>query len=68
MKYRVVKISNNVEEYPDCAADTQEFPHLVKHVEDEMDIFIIDVNGDFWEAECFFHSTSITEFQDTKGE
>ncbi|MCK5316865.1 MAG: hypothetical protein KAJ55_03070 [Anaerolineales bacterium] len=64
MKYRVVKISNNIEEYPDCAADTKEFPYLIKHVEDEMDIFIIAENGDFWEAECFFHSTSITEFQE----
>ena len=65
MKYRVVKISNSVEEYPDCVADTKEFPHLIKHIEDEMQLFVIAENGDFWDAEEFFNMNSITEFDAT---
>jgi hypothetical protein len=45
MKYRVVKITKDVDRYPECAADTEEFPQLVKYVDDEMDLFIIDEAG-----------------------
>ena len=45
MKYRVVKITKNVDEYPECAKDTAEFPHLVRYVSDEMDLFIVDEAG-----------------------
>ena len=54
MKYRVVKITNNLDEYPSCEKDTMEFPELIDHVDDELDWFIVDENGNYWEAGDFF--------------
>lgn len=63
MKYRVVKISKNVEKYPDCKEDTEEFPHITKYVSDEMDIFIIEVEtGEFYKAADFFYMVEIKKF------
>ena len=68
MEYRVVKITNNIKDYPECAEDTEMFSHLVKHIEDEMDIFIVAENGDFWQADEFFHMTSIVQFRTKNNE
>ena len=69
MNYRIVRISKNVEEYPDCADDTAEFPHLVRHIQDEMDIFVVLVGQEaekFWPASEFFLMVSASEFTITK--
>lgn len=62
-KYRVVQITNNVADYPECADDTEEFPHMVKYVGDEMDIFVVDEEGKFWPASEFFYMKEIKEFK-----
>lgn len=62
MKYRVVRITNNIGEYPECAADTERFPNLIHHVRDEMDIFVVDKNGQFWNSDEFFLMEDINEF------
>jgi len=62
MEYKVIKISNNTDEYPECKEDTERYPHLVKHVEDEMDIFVTDENGEFWPADEFFNMVEVTSF------
>jgi len=54
MKYRLVKITNNLAEFPQCEKDTLEFPDLVHEVEDEEEWFIVDEDGDYWSAEDFF--------------
>ncbi|KPK54172.1 MAG: hypothetical protein AMS22_06325 [Thiotrichales bacterium SG8_50] len=67
MKYRVVKITNNVDRYPECADDTAKYPDLVQHVEDEMELFIISADtGRFWPAGDFFYMTDVDFF--TTGE
>lgn len=62
MEYRVVKISSNLNEYPECKQDTEEFPGLIKYIEDEMDIFIVSENGDFFSSDEFFNMVSISKF------
>lgn len=62
MEYRVVKITNNIEAYPDCKQDTEEFPNIVFHVEDEMDLFIVDSDGKFWPSDEFFSMVEIKKF------
>lgn len=63
MKYRVVKITKNIEGYPECKKDTEQFPDMVKYVADEMDLFIVDETGKFWPASEFFHIEDIEEFE-----
>lgn len=62
MKYRVLRITNNVEEYPEN--DNEEFPHIVRYVEDEFDLFIVDETGHFYPARDFFYMNSMSEFQE----
>lgn len=63
MKYRVLKISNNVREYPECEQDSIEFPHLVEHLGDEMDIFIMNEKGAYCLATEFFNTVDVREFE-----
>jgi hypothetical protein len=61
--YLVVKISDSLEEYPDCKEDTEMFPHLVKYLKDEMDTFIVqDGTENFWKASEFFQMVNINYF------
>jgi len=62
MKYRVLRISNNLKDYPKCESDTKEFPQLVEYVEDEQETFIIDENNTFWKSDDFFHMIDLKEF------
>ena len=63
MRYRVLRISTNLEEYPLAKEDTEEFPYLTKYVEDEEEFFVMDEDGSFWEANEFFYMTDIKEFK-----
>lgn len=61
--FRVVKITNNLDKYPQCREDNEEFPNLVPRVEDEFEIFVVDPrDGGFWMAKEFFECTSTTHF------
>jgi len=61
--YRVVSITNNIPDYPESEADTNEFPHIVKYVDDEQDSFVIDAEtGQFWPADEFFSMVDVKEF------
>lgn len=64
IKFRVVTITNNLEEYPQYRDDTEEFPEMVFYVvEDEVDTFVVDTrNGDFWPAREFFNMVTISYF------
>lgn len=67
MNFRVVRITNNIEDYQDCEEDTKEFPELVKYVEDEMNTFIIEEDTEeFYKAEEFFFMTSFKRFKITE--
>lgn len=58
----VARITNNVERYPDCAEDTEKYPHIIKYVDDEMDLFIVDPDNPqmFWPAAEFFYMVGVT--------
>lgn len=63
MRYRCVKITDNLPDYPECKKDTEEFPHLVDRVSDEMDLFIVDENGEDYPADEFFSIVEIDKFK-----
>ncbi len=63
MKYRVLEITNNPDGYPEAAKDSQEFPHMVKRVNDEFDLFIVDESGQWWPADEFFDMVDLAEFK-----
>ena len=62
-KLRVVQIAcpTAIADYPECVEDTQEFPHLVEYVEDDMEIFVVDTMNpqQFWPARDFFMMVTI---------
>ena len=62
-KLRVVRVTKNLEDYPDCRQDTEEFPFLVKFIQDEAATFIVDESDgcSFWPADEFFLMTNIKE-------
>ena len=63
-KFKVVKITNDIEEYPDCEEDTKNHPDLIEDVEDEMEIFVIDINTDtVYRAADFFYMTNLKHFK-----
>ena len=62
MKYRVLKITNNVEKYPECKEDTKEFPDLVNYVKDEMELIIMNERDDWVFADEFFFTHTVKEF------
>lgn len=55
-EFKIVKISNNLPDYPECTRDTMENPHLIEEVDDEMDMFIINKNNknEHYPADEFF--------------
>jgi len=63
---RVVRIAAPyaIKDYPECVANTAEFPHLVKYVEDDMEIFVIGPShpNQFWRAKEFFLTVDLTSF------
>jgi len=61
MRYRLVKITNNIKEYPECELDTLEFPHLVNEITDEQDYFVINTETqEFYPADEFFYMADIS--------
>lgn len=61
--FQVVTITNNLEEYPESREDTEMFSHLVPHVKDEQELFVVDLNtGDWWPAEQFFLMNEVRQF------
>lgn len=53
--YRIVSITNNPEDYPECRDDSKEFSHLIDELEDEMDTFVVnEETGEFWPHGEFF--------------
>lgn len=55
-KFRVLHISNNLDEYPQCVKDSDEFPHMIAYVDDEYAMFILDeTDGNIYPAGEFFY-------------
>lgn len=63
MKYKVLKITNNIEAYPEAKEDTLQYPNLINKVEDEFDLFIMNENGECYQADEFFNMIPIKEFE-----
>lgn len=67
MKFRILSISTNLEDYPESADDTNEFPHLRKYVEDEQAILIIDEEtNEVWPGDEFFMMVGLKRFESTE--
>lgn len=64
MKYKLVRITNNLTDYPSCKADTKAYPHLIKEVDDEMDLFVVAEDGNWYPAAEFIYLSGIECFQD----
>jgi len=55
-KFRILHITNNLDEHPHCAKDSDEFPTIVGWVKDEYEMFILDVDGgSIFPASEFFY-------------
>jgi glycine cleavage system protein P-like pyridoxal-binding family len=64
MKFRVLDIAKNLEDFPQYAKDTLEFPELVEEVEDETEIFIYCENNEsFYRASEFFLAIDMKTFE-----
>lgn len=66
MFFKVVKITNNLEDYPECAEDTAAYPELVEEVTDEMDLFVIYPDGEWLKADEFFYVEDVRVFKKIK--
>lgn len=54
--FRVLHITNNIEEYPHATKDSDEFPHVVNWLEDEYGMFVLDDStGSIYPAGEFFY-------------
>jgi hypothetical protein len=62
IKFRLVTVTTRLDYYPYHREDTEEFPHLVGHVDDQIETFVVDEDGGYWESREFFDSTNITHF------
>lgn len=66
MKYQVVKITNDLSEYPECFSDNKQFPHLVEELTNNgcsyCQKYVIDENGKHYEAETFFDEVDVSTF------
>lgn len=63
-KYRVLRITNNVKEYPEAKSDSHEFPYIVPHVDDEFGVFVVDLRTrNFWKASEFFYMVNVNQFE-----
>jgi hypothetical protein len=63
MKYEVVTITNNISKYPQYKDDTEKRPLLVKLVEDEVEKFVIDENGETYFSADFFREVYVGKFE-----
>jgi len=62
-KLRVVEVTNDLDNCPEFADASAEYPQLVERVEDESAVFVVDTEtGDFWPAAEFFHMVAVTAF------
>lgn len=62
-KFRVLRITNNPEEYDHAVADSEEFPELVEEIGDEYAEFILDLStGETYPADEFFCMVDVFEF------
>jgi len=62
-RYKLIHITNNIEEYPEDENDTLEYPNLIDEVEDEEEHFIIDLEtGEYFPARDFFLMVDLEYF------
>jgi hypothetical protein len=60
---RLVTVTNNLDRYPQHHEESEEFPHLVKQVADEVETFVFDEEyGGYWTTREFFDCTNVTHF------
>lgn len=61
LKLLVVTVTNKPELCPEYAEASARFPELVKYVEDDSAMFVVDPDrGNFWPANEFFYMNLVT--------
>lgn len=66
-KYRVVTVTNDLENNPEYAEDTIAYPDLIKYVEGDLAIFVIDLTNDnVYSHDQFFMMVAVKEFEITE--
>ena len=65
MKYKVITVTNNLNEYPHYREATLAHPELVDRVGDECETFVVDETGQYWPADEFFAmaDNNVVEFE-----
>jgi hypothetical protein len=65
MKYKVITVTNNVNEYPQYRKSTLEHPELVDLICDECATFVVDETNQYWPADEFFAmaDNNVVEFE-----
>lgn len=56
-KFKILKITNNIKKYPEYKLDTEEYPYLIKYINnlEEIETFVISlVTNKIWVASHFF--------------
>lgn len=65
MKYKVITVTNNLENYPKYAENNKNYPQLIKYIKDECTTFIVSTTDpdDFYPANEFFMMKKILEIE-----
>ena len=62
-KLQLVTVTNNLDKHPQYHEESEDFPWLVKQVEDEVETFVFDEEyGGYWKSREFFDRTNVTHF------
>ena len=60
---KIVTVTRKPDLCPEYAEASAEYPKLVKYVEDDSAVFVVDPEtGNFWPAAEFFHMCAVTTF------
>lgn len=62
MHYRVIRVTNNVDDYPEYKKQSLKFPGLVQRIVDEIETYIVSDSGEIYTADEFFHSVNVRGF------
>jgi len=61
--YRILKISSDLDKYPEAIQDTDNHPEVLPYLNDDFDLFVLnEETNHFWPAMHFFFGEDINRF------
>jgi len=64
LKLRVITVCNNLPECANCGCNctlyNNEFPHLLKQIDDTCEEFVVADDGRYWDCREFFNYHNLT--------